>query len=86
MRISQDLPSFYEDHKASAFLVVENLGNLLSDDWGVFRQGSFVGDDVISASINDQNQYVYEAYNASEQGVNRGASLWEVRVGVKYKF
>lgn len=86
VRVEQELPSFYDGHKASAFLVIENLGNLINDDWGVFRQGSFVGDDVITASINDQNQYVYEAYNASEQGINRGASLWEVRVGVKYKF
>jgi hypothetical protein len=86
VRVEQQLPSFFEGHKASAFLVVENLGNLLNDDWGVFRQGSFVGDDVISATINDQNQYVYSAYNASEQGINRGASLWEVRMGVKYKF
>lgn len=86
VRVEQELPSFYEGHKASAFLVVQNLGNLLNDDWGVFRQGSFVGDDVISATINDQNQYVYSDYNASEQGINRGASLWEVRMGVKYKF
>jgi hypothetical protein len=86
VRVEQQLPSFFEGHKASAFFVVENLGNLLNDDWGVFRQGSFVGDDVISATINDQNQYVYSAYNASEQGINRGASLWEVRMGVKYKF
>jgi hypothetical protein len=86
IRVEQELPSFFEGHKASAFLVIENVGNLLNDDWGVFRQGTFVGDDVITASINDQNQYVYEAYNASEQSINRGASLWEVRVGVKYKF
>lgn len=86
VRVEQELPAFYEGHKASAFLVVQNLGNLLNDDWGVFRQGSFVGDDVISATINDQNQYVYSDYNASEQGINRGASLWEVRMGVKYKF
>ncbi|MGS2721395.1 TonB-dependent receptor [Paraglaciecola aestuariivivens] len=86
LRVSQELPAFYEGHKASAYFVVENFGNLLNDDWGVYRQGSFVADDVISASINDQNQYVYEEFNDAEQGVNRGASLWEIRFGVKYKF
>jgi outer membrane receptor for ferrienterochelin and colicin len=86
MRVSQELPAFYEGHKASAFLVIENVGNLINDDWGVFSQGSFVADDVISASFNDQNQYVYEEFNDAEQSINRGASLWEVRVGVKYKF
>jgi hypothetical protein len=86
IRVSQQLPAFYEGHKASAFIVIENFGNMLNDDWGVFRQGSFVGDDVISASINDQNQYVYESFNSSDQSINRGASLWEVRAGVSYKF
>ncbi|KXI29260.1 TonB-dependent receptor [Paraglaciecola hydrolytica] len=86
VRVEQELPAFFEGHKASAFFVVENLGNLLNDDWGVFRQGSFVGDDVIAAYINDQGQYVYNRYLPSEQGINRGASLWEVRMGVKYRF
>ncbi|GAA6183594.1 TonB-dependent receptor [Aliiglaciecola sp. NS0011-25] len=86
VRVEQELPAFYEDHKASAFVVIENLGNMLNDDWGIFREGSFPADDIITASINDQNQYVYEEYNASPQSINRGASLWEVRFGVKYKF
>lgn len=86
VRVEQELPAFFEGHKASAFFVVKNIGNLLNDDWGVFRQGSFIADDVISATINDQNQYVYNEFTPAEQGINRGASLWEVRFGVKYKF
>ncbi len=86
MRVEQELPGFMEGHKASAFIVVENLGNLLNDDWGVFKQGSFVSDDVISATINDNGQYVYEEFNRADQSVVRAPSLWEVRIGVKYKF
>ncbi|GAA0859953.1 TonB-dependent receptor [Aliiglaciecola litoralis] len=86
VRVEQELPGFMEGHSASAFIVVENLGNLLNDDWGVFKQGSFPADDVISASINDQNQYVYESFNNSPQSFNRNASSWEIRAGVKYKF
>src|SRR5690606_12543616 len=37
-RIEQELPGFMPGHKASAFLVIENLGNLINDDWGVMKQ------------------------------------------------
>jgi hypothetical protein len=86
LRISQQLPGFTDGHKASAFLVIENFTNLLNDSWGDFRQGSFVGDSVVNASLNDSGQYVYESFNTVDQSVVRSASLWEIRVGVKYTF
>jgi outer membrane receptor for ferrienterochelin and colicin len=85
-RVEQQLPGFMDGHKASAFIVIENLGNLLNDDWGVMKQGSFVGDDVISATINDAGQYVYNSFFPTEQSTVNAPSLWEVRFGVKYKF
>jgi len=85
-RIEQEIPGFMEGHKASAFFVIKNIGNLLNDDWGVMKQGSFVGDDVISATINANGQYVYNSYNSSPQSTVIAPSLWEVRMGVKYKF
>ncbi|MDG1122589.1 MAG: TonB-dependent receptor, partial [Glaciecola sp.] len=86
IRISQELPGFVEGHKASAFFVIENFTNMLNDDWGVLRQGSFVGEQIVNAHINDAGQYVYESFNAPETSYVRGPSLWEVRVGVKYSF
>ena len=86
LRVSQELPGFMDEHRASAFIVVENFTNLLNDDWGDFRQGSFVGDSVVDASINDQGQYEYSAFGAPEQNIVRGPSLWEVRVGISYNF
>ena len=59
---------------------------MLNDDWGVLRQGSFVGEQIVNANINDAGQYVYESFNAPETSYVRGPSLWEVRVGVKYSF
>ncbi len=41
MRIAMDFPGFAEGHEASAFLVIDNLTNLLNDDWGVLRQHNF---------------------------------------------
>jgi hypothetical protein len=86
LKISQQLPGFTDDHKASAFLVIKNLTNLLNDSWGDFRQGSFVGDRVVETSLNGSGQYVYTSFNSAEQSVERTPSLWEVRVGVKYTF
>ncbi|MDB2331435.1 TonB-dependent receptor [Alteromonas sp.] len=86
VRISQELPGFYEGHSASAFFVIENLTNLINDQWGDFRQGSFGGDEVITASVNDAGQYVYSDFSRPEQSLVRGPSLWEIRVGVNYRF
>ncbi|MEC8416375.1 MAG: TonB-dependent receptor [Pseudomonadota bacterium] len=86
VRISQELPAFYEDHSASAFFVIENVTNLINDQWGDFRQGSFGGDEVITASINDAGQYVYSDFSNPDQSVVRGPSLWEIRVGLNYRF
>ena len=86
LRVSQELPGFYEGHTASAFFVIENLTNLINDQWGDFRQGSFGGDEVIAADFNDAGQYEYSAFSRPEQSVSRGPSLWEIRVGVNYRF
>ena len=37
LRIEQQLPGFREGDRASAFLVIENFGNMLNDDWGVLK-------------------------------------------------
>lgn len=88
LKITQEIPGFMEDHKGSAYLTVKNLGNLLNDEWGVQRQGSFVGHRMLEASINDQGQYVFERFYADNaaQTVEDDPSLWEIRIGVNYKF
>nr|WP_136250398.1 TonB-dependent receptor [Ningiella ruwaisensis] len=86
LRISQQLPGFMEGHKASAFFVIENLTNMLNDEWGDYRQFSFVGENVIDVQVNPEGQFVYSNFSAPEQSISRGPSLWEVRVGVNYRF
>jgi hypothetical protein len=70
MRVNLDFPGFSEDHQASAFLVVDNLTNLLNDDWGVLYQHDFPRTVVAGtpeARIGD-------------------ASRYEIRFGVQYSF
>ncbi|MAS21477.1 MAG: cell envelope biogenesis protein OmpA [SAR116 cluster bacterium] len=75
LKITQELPAFASDHRAQAWFVIDNVTNLLNDEWGVLYKVSFpygVTQDQI-----DNNQY---------QSRNGGVSLWEMKIGVKYNF
>ena len=88
LKVTQELPGFMEGHKGEAFFVIDNLTNMLNDDWGVLKKGPFVGASMISTSIDDQGRYVYSGFNGNNANtsVQTGASLWEMRVGVRYTF
>jgi hypothetical protein len=87
-RINQQLPGFYENHSANAYFVIKNLGNFINDQWGVKRIGNFVAQDVVEARINSEGGYTFNEFfpaNA-EQDVFNTQSLWEIRVGINYRF
>lgn len=88
LKVTQQLPGFAEGHKGEVFFVIDNLTNLLNDDWGTYKKGSFVGNRMVSMNIDDQGRYVYNGFNEGNQdtSVERDASLWEMRVGVRYTF
>ncbi|MBU2886098.1 TonB-dependent receptor [Gilvimarinus agarilyticus] len=88
LKIEQELPGFMKGHKSSLFMVVENLGNLLNDDWGVQYEASFPrAQTAVDFSMDDQGRYVYEEFRdpAGQTRVG-GASLWELRIGFRYDF
>lgn len=86
IRIEQQFPGFISGHKASAYLVIENFGNMLSDNWGVLKQGSFL-QSAVESSITEDGKYSYDSYtNPTPQSRTTDASLWEIRLGVKYDF
>ena len=90
IRIEQELPGFNPDHRFSAFFLIENVGNLLNDDWGVLKEQSFPRNQAvvqIQEALNAQGQYVYEEFfSPAPQPRVSDASLWEVRFGVSYDF
>jgi hypothetical protein len=88
-KVTQELPGFMEGHTGEAFFVIENLTNMLNDDWGVVKEGSFVGNPIVSTSYDsDTDSYVYSGFNASNVGTTtvNSASVWSMRVGVRYTF
>jgi len=70
LRVNLGLPGFTEDDSASVFLVIDNLTNLLNDDWGVLREHPFP-------------QTVTAGSSPPRVG---DASRYEIRFGVRYGF
>lgn len=89
LRIEQEFPTFFEGHKISGFLEIENLTNLINDDWGVMYSGSYFGNSAMVAADLDleNNVYNFNSFLARDPQTRRTTpSLWKIRVGVKYKF
>ena len=96
LRVSQELPGFGEDHKANIYFTVENLGNLLNDEWGVLYERGFPRTaPIVEASLIDtagtpnnfsDDQYSFDNFIPQNQSRSSTASLWSLRVGFNYNF
>ncbi len=71
-KIEQEFPGFRPDDRASAFLVIDNITNLINDDWGVLYEASFPR--TADETDTDPESRVGDA------------SLWQVRMGFSYDF
>lgn len=54
LRFEQEIPSVFKDHVAKAFVIIDNVGNLINSDWGVINQAGFPG----SVALVDLNESV----------------------------
>jgi hypothetical protein len=88
IRIEQELPGFSPDHRFSAFLYIENIGNLLNDDWGVLYEASFPRyQGVVDVSVDPDGPFTFNEFIRPDgQGRAADASLYEIRFGVNYSF
>jgi outer membrane receptor for ferrienterochelin and colicin len=90
LKISQTFPGFMGTDRVEGFLLVENLGNLIDDSWGIQREHGFPGNAVLYgvSSVDAQGRYVISSFNPNvdQDSIIVGASLWNVRVGMKYDF
>jgi hypothetical protein len=69
-RVEMGIPGFRGDDRFSVFMIVDNLTNLINDDWGVLRQHNF------PATVE---RGTYEPRIGD-------ASRYEVRFGLRYAF
>lgn len=88
LKITQDIPTFADGHEGSVYFSIENLGNLLNDDWGSRKQIGFpYNSPIVTASINEQGQYVYTNFIPPRaQTVFDNSSLWQMVAGIQYRF
>ena len=99
VRISQELPGFFEGHKSQLWVDVMNIGNLVNEDWGQINDfGFFADQSVVTFAGRDPvtGQYRYNfdpsrveqpvAANTNGDGINVGVSQWSVQVGFRYEF
>lgn len=88
LRIEQELPGFKLGHKAKAFFVIDNLTNLLNDDWGVLYEATFPQTAaVVDGVMNANGTYTYNRFiQPNPQARVATPSLWKMTVGIKYDF
>ncbi|HYM85826.1 MAG TPA: Oar protein, partial [Pseudoxanthomonas sp.] len=100
VRISQELPGFFKGHKSKVWVDIQNVGNLLNDDWGHVLDYGFNSSNAVANLVGMyQGQYVYGFRSGTEfgqasalgvptdaDGQTNGISQWSLQVGLKYEF
>ncbi|WP_199611114.1 TonB-dependent receptor [Flocculibacter collagenilyticus] len=86
LQIAQEI-KITEEQAVELYLNIENLGNLINDDWG--RAESYIqpfNAPVVDVTINDNGQYVYDNFTMPTPTVAKIPSVWKAQLGIRYKF
>ena len=100
LQISQQLPTPIKGHKFRMVLDIQNVLNLINNDWGIVEEYFDVNQvvsvtcaDAAGAAIATSNpacpRYRYSNFNAGALRENidtAGRSLWTIQVGLRYEF
>lgn len=87
LRISQEV-SVFKEHKIKLYMDIDNLTNMINNDWGRVEQVDFhYNNPVVRATIDDNGRYVYTRFDP-ELGLDLHElpSLWKIKFGVRYAF
>jgi len=88
-KFSQEIPGIMDGHKGVFTFDIQNLTNLLDSSWGRLDYTSFhYVQQVVDVDDIDGAKYTYSGFNdsAGDKRTSTLASLWKIRLGVKYKF
>lgn len=90
LQLRQEIPSFFEGHKAVVTLDILNFANLLNDDWGRFEQVAFPATvPVIQVTgVNAAGRYIYTGPVRDKvlSVQPRAQSVWRMQLGFRYQF
>ncbi len=102
LRFEQQLPGIpgiLPDDRLRFIIDIDNLTNLINDDWGVYREVTFGGSGhnvaIVDAEISaDGSQFIFNDVNVTNsdgsfrdpQSVISGVSTWEINFGIRYDF
>jgi hypothetical protein len=78
LRVEQEFPGIRADDRSSAYIEIDNFTNLLNDEWGILREPGFPPAVGIDPETGERTE-------RAESRIG-GASLWQVRLGVRYEF
>ena len=87
IHIEQELPAFFPGGaRLSVYADVENFGNLLNDEWGVVQQMGFpyISNNVTATNLG--SQWRYNAVFDDNSSAFNAQSVWQAKIGVRYKF
>jgi hypothetical protein len=96
LRLAQEIPTGIKGTRGVLTLDIENLTNLLNEDWGRFEQVNFpYVAPVLDASINAAGQYVYRPRSGNTGPTpapvslpvgDQISSVWRIQLGVRIEF
>lgn len=99
LHFAQEVPAFFPQGAHGEFyLDVINFGNLLNNSWGVLQQQPFPYFNAAVVARNCQpgmgftctagpgNYYQYDSFTTRSQSTTDAASVWQLKLGVRYKF
>lgn len=98
VRLAQELPAFFPNGaRVELYADIENLGNMINDEWGVLQQTGFP---YMSANVVARNCqqaaancaagvgdfYQFDSFSNRSASAFSGQSVWQVKLGVRYRF
>ena len=86
LRLDQQLPLPF-GARARGWIKIYNLLNMIDDDLGLQYDGQFFSQQVVTSSLNDRGQYVFERFrDRAITDLIEQRSLWELRMGIQFEF
>lgn len=89
IHLEQELPAFFPGGaRLSAYLDIENFGNLLNDEWGAIQQIGFpyISNNVGATRNTANTQYTYTSFTERTPSTFSAQSVWQMKFGVRYRF